>query len=407
MTDKPVVYWASPIEVAALKSDAKIMSTNNLVKTRLILDKILDHINSGDKVAVKVHVGEAQNTRYLRPDYVREVVNAIKAKGGIPTLIETQGLGLHARKIDISEDYYICINHRANKADHEKIANLHGYNELVIGAPLQFIDGTNGTDEKRIKINGIHFKDVSVASGLFEFDKMVVISHFKGHPQATFGGALKQLGIGCVAKRNKYLAHMGKTPKIKTRKCDISACNQECIESCSVNAISIENNSAVINEDLCYGCLKCMLKCPHKDKKSPIKRQPMILGENFVERFIDNALAVLSSFGPENIRYINFAFDVAVMCDCVSNPGPPVVPDLGIFGSNDPVAIDKACVDAEINAPGLPLMAKDGTWKEPLPPGVEKFKASSPLSEALGHQMQFNASVKNNVGSINYELIKI
>jgi len=407
MTNKPLVYWASPIEVAALRSDAKIMSTNNLVKTRLVLDKILDNIQAGDKVAVKVHVGEAQNTRYLRPDYVREVVEAIKSKGGMPTLVETQGLGLRARRIDISEDYHICINHRANPADHEKIANLHGYNESVIGAPLRFIDGEDGTDGKKIQIDGIHFKDVSVATGLFEFDKMVVISHFKGHPQATFGGALKQLGIGCVTKRNKFLAHMGKLPKITSRKCDISTCNQECIESCSTQAISIENDVAVIDQDLCYGCLNCMLKCPHKKKKSPIKNPSMILGDAFVERFIDNARAVISSFGPENIRYINFAFDVVLMCDCVSNPGAPVVPDLGIFGSTDPVAIDKACVDTEIDAPGLPILEKDGTWREPEPPGVEKFKASSPLSEMLGYQMQFEASLKNEIGSTDYELIKI
>lgn len=407
MIDKPIVYYASPVEVAAFRSDATVMSTNNLVKTRLILDKLLDHINSGDKVAVKVHVGEAQNTRYLRPDYVREVVNAIKSKSGVPTLVETQGIGLHARKIDISEDYHICINHRSNKADHGKIADLHGYNESITGAPLQFIDGENGTEGKKINIKGIHFKDVSVARGLFEFDKMVVISHFKGHPQSTFGGALKQLGIGCVAKRNKFLAHTGKIPKITSRKCDISTCNQECIESCSVKAISIENDSAVINEDLCYGCLNCMIKCPHKKKKSPIRRPTMILGNAFVERFIDNASAVMSSFGPENIRYINFAFDVVVMCDCVSNPGPPVVPDLGIFGSTDPVAIDKACVDAETNAPGLPIMKPDGSWKEPQPPGVEKFKATSPLGETLDFNFQFDASIKNKIGSTSYELIKI
>lgn len=407
MTEKPIVYWASPIEVAALRNNATNMLTNNLVQTRLILDKLLDNINSGDKVAVKVHVGEAQNTRYLRPDYVREVVQAIKSKGGVPTLVETQGLGIRAQKIDINSDYHICLNHRANKEDHAKIANLHGYNESVIGASLQFIDGEDGTHVKNVEINGIHFKNAVVAAGLFEFDKMVVISHFKGHPQATFGGALKQLGIGCVPKRGKFLAHMGKIIKINSRKCDISTCNQECIEACSIKAIKIEGNSAVIDESTCFGCLKCMLKCPHKKKKRPIKRPMMIMGNGFVERFIDNASAVISSFGPENIRYINFGFDVVVMCDCVANPGPPVVPDLGIFGSTDPVAIDKACVDAEINAPGLPIMKSDGSWKEPQPPGVEKFKATSPMGEMLDFNLQFNASIKNKIGSLDYELIKI
>jgi len=172
MTEKPKVYHASPVEVASLKYDATIMSTNTLVKTRLILNKILDHIDSGDKVAVKVHVGEAQNTHYLRPDYVREVVKAIKDLGGIPTLIETHGLGMHARKIDISDDYHVCVGHRTNKAEHLKIANLHGYTESITGAPLQFIDGEDGTLGKNVEIDGIVFKSVFVAAGLSEFDKI-------------------------------------------------------------------------------------------------------------------------------------------------------------------------------------------------------------------------------------------
>jgi len=406
MTEKPIVYYASPVEVAALRNNATNMSTNNLVKTRLILNKILDHIESGDRVAVKVHVGEAQNTHYLRADYVREVVKAIKDLGGIPTLVETQGLGTHARKINISDDYHICISHRANKADHEKIANLHGYNEAITGAPLHFIDGDDGLLGKNIEIDGIVFKKVSVAAGLFDFDKMVVISHFKGHPQATFGGALKQLGIGCVSKRSKFLAHVGKIPKINQRKCDISTCNQECIEACNVKAIEIVENSGVIDEDNCHGCLKCMQQCPHgtSKKKNPIRAPVWTLGEKFSHHFIDNALAVVKSFGPEKIRYINFALDMTVMCDCVPNPGMIVVPDLGIFGSIDPVAVDKACVDAETNAPGLPVMDKDGGWKEAQPPGVEKFSKAGATGDV---NYSLDAAVTNKIGSTSYELIKI
>ncbi|MCK4384377.1 MAG: DUF362 domain-containing protein, partial [Candidatus Lokiarchaeota archaeon] len=114
MVNKSIVYWASPNEIPSIQNNAVNMVTNNLVKTRLILDKILDHINTGDKVGVKVHVGEAHNTRYVRPDYVREVVTAIKAKGGIPTLIETQGLGEHVQHININEEYKIGVMHRRN-----------------------------------------------------------------------------------------------------------------------------------------------------------------------------------------------------------------------------------------------------------------------------------------------------
>jgi uncharacterized Fe-S center protein len=400
MSSKPKVYWASPNEIAALPNTSTNMVTNNLVKTRFILDKILDHIDSGDKVGVKVHVGEAHNTRYLRPDYVREVVNAIKAKGGIPTLIETQGLGNNIENIGICEDYNICVGHRKNTEDHRKIAELHGYSEAITGAPLQFIDGDEGIDRRVVEIDGIHLKDVSVANNLFEFDKLVIISHFKGHPQAGFGGALKQLGIGCITKRNKHLAHFDGTIVVNTKKCDLSLCNQECIASCPVEAIKIEDDKAVIDASVCYGCFKCTQKCP---VKRALKGPKMRNFPEFVEHFIDNAKGVLS-FGAEKIRYINFAFDIPAMCDCVPNASVPVVPDLGIFGSSDPVAIDKACIDAETNAPGLPFLNKESEWTTPLEKGIEKFNALMPM---VNPSNVFEAAVKNKLGSIEYELIQI
>lgn len=400
MVNKPIVYWASPNEVAALPNTAKNMVTNNLVKTRFILDKILDHIMPGDKVGVKVHVGEAQNTRYLRPDYVREVVEAIKSKGGIPTLIETQGRGSNIEKIDINEEYTICVGHRKKATDHIRIAQLHGYTESITGAPLHFIDGDQGIDRKIVKIDGIHFKEVSVASGLFSFDKLVVISHFKGHAIAGFGGVLKQLGMGCVTKHNKVKAHFDGSFVVNIKRCDLTKCKQECVGSCSVGAIKIENESAVINQSICHGCFRCALKCPVKRAiRAPLRRN----NDEFVECFTDNAKAVLS-FGAEKIRYINFAFEIPLMCDCVSNASVPIIPDLGIYGSSDPVAIDKACIDAETNAPGLPFLNKDGEWAKPIESGVEKFKALIPI---VNTAWQIDAAVRNKLGSKEYELIKI
>ena len=400
MINKSTVYWASPIEIASLRNTAKNMVTNNLVKTRLIMDKILDNINPGDKVAVKVHVGEALNTHYLRHDYVREVVEAIKSKGGIPTLVETHGRGNNYELIDICEDYSVCIGHRRTTIDHDKIAHLHGYTESIVGALLKFIDGEKGIDGKIININGIQFKDVSVASGLFEFDKMVVISHFKGHPQAGFGGALKQLGIGCVTKRNKFLAHMEDAYIVNTKKCDIAKCSQECINACPVNAIKMSGDKALIDDSKCFGCHQCVKKCP---VKRAIKVPKMNEVKDFVDRFIDNVAAVLS-FGVEKIRYINFAYDITMLCDCTSNPSMPVVPDLGIFASSDPVAIDKACIDFETKAPGLPVLNKEDEWSQPIAPSVEKFKAMMNIVDPL---LQFEAALKNNIGTTDYELIKI
>ena len=245
--NKSIVYWASPHEVPALNNTKDNMITNNLVKTKLVVDEILDNIDPGDKVAVKVHVGEAHDTRYLRHDYVREVVMAIKSKGGSPTLIETQGIGNRINRIDISDDYFICIGHRKNEMDHLKIANLHGYNESLVGAPLKFIDGPNGLQYKKVPVDGIQLKEVAVASGLFDYDKLVIISRFKGHAQCAFGGALKQLGIGCVSKIAKHFAHFEGSLVINKSKCDPSKCNQECIEACPLNSIEIKKDIAKLS----------------------------------------------------------------------------------------------------------------------------------------------------------------
>jgi len=400
MVIKSKVYWASPSEIPAIQNSAVNMVTNNLVKTRLILDKILDHINPGDKVGVKVHVGEAHNTRYLRPDYVREVVKAIKAKGGTTTLIETQGLGEHVQHISINEEYKIGVAHRRNAEDHLKIAHLHGYTESITGAPLEFIDGAEGIDRKIIKIEGIQLKEVSVAKGLFEYDKLVVISHFKGHHFAGFGGALKQLGIGCVSKHNKNLAHFSEGVIVNTKKCNPSLCKQECIEACPVGAVKVEGLSAIINSSMCYGCFKCISKCPIK---RAIKAASLNPNKTFVERFIDNAMAVVN-YGSEKIRYLNIAIDIPAECDCVSNASVPVVPDLGIFGSSDPVAVDKACIDAETAAPGLPFLNKEEEWTKPIEKGIEKFKALNP---EIDTSFVFESAAKNTLGNTDYELVKI
>lgn len=405
MSNKPIVYWAAPNEVCyldfAARNNKRNMVTNNLVKTRLISERILDNINSGDKVGVKIHAGEAYNTRYLRHDYVREVVEAVKSKGGIPTLIETQGLGMNISELTLPEKYTICLGHRKNQEDHNKIAHLHGYTESIVGAPLKFIDGEKGFERKIVEIDGIHFKEVSVAAGLFDYDKMVVISRFKGHPSAGFGGALKQLGIGCVAKQSKARSHLSGIIFVNAKACKISKCAQECIKACPVNAIKIENEVAVIDVSTCNGCTGCIEECPLRGAIIP---EPFRENKEFTECFSDNAAAVLASYNPENIRYINFALDITLVCDCIVNASMPIIPDLGIFASNDPLAIDKACFDAEINAPGLPILDEKGKWSDPLPPGVEKFKT---INHRVDPTWQLDAAVKNGIGSIDYELVKI
>jgi len=240
------------------------MVTNNLVKTRLMLDTILDNINSGDKVGIKLHVGESHNTRYLRHDYIHEVIKAVKSKGGIPTLIETQGIGTKIHHVDITEDYTVSLGCRKKASDHGEIARLHGFLESIVGAPLRFIDGEDGFEGKQVKINGLSFKDVSVVAGLYDFEKIIAVSRFKGHIQADFGGALKQIGIGCVTKINKFLAHNESMLSINRKKCNITLCKKECMKACAVGAIEIEGESSVIDASKCIDCFDCRRTCPVK-----------------------------------------------------------------------------------------------------------------------------------------------
>lgn len=401
MEDKAIVYWAPPCEWPSLKNTVEELKKNNLVKTRLVMEKITDHINPGDKVGVKLHVGESGCTRYIRHDYIREVIDAIKSKGGIPTLIETQGIGLVNKYRNISDNHRVSVGSRKNIEDHMKIAHLHGFTEDIVGAPFKFVDGEKGVDGKLVEVDGIHIKKVAVAADLFEFDKLVVVSRFKGHPQMAFGGAMKNVGIGLVTKRNKSMVHWKNDYRVNPRKCDTSLCSQECEKNCPVGAITIENDKAAFNLSLCVGCRGCLEVCP---VKKALRLPSLHTIQESVERFTDNAAAVLMAFGREKIRYINFAIEITLVCDCAVSTNMPICPDLGVFGSSDPLAIDKACLDAEIDAPGLPTYHLKGYWTEPVARGVEKFKALNPLVDA---QWQIDAAIKNKLGNINYELVQI
>ncbi|MFX1258692.1 MAG: 4Fe-4S dicluster domain-containing protein, partial [Promethearchaeota archaeon] len=178
-------------------------------------------------------------------------------------------------------------------------------------------------------------------------------------------------------------------------------CNQECIKICPVDAIYIEEESAVIDLNKCINCFGCAEVCP---VKKAIKSAAFNNFNIFSEILIDNATGVIKSFGAEKIRYFNFAFDIPAQCDCVVNVSMPIIPDLGIFGSPDPLSIDKACIDAETNAPGLPILNAKGEWKPPVEAGIEKFKA---MNQSLDPFWQIEAALKNKIGKINYELIKI
>ena len=292
-------------------------------------------IKNGDKIVIKTHFGALENTRYLRPSYIRFLCDYVKELGGIPSVAESCGWGIPESVSGTHTEY----SGRATEEEYLETALQHGFTEKTMGTPILMLDGKVGADIEIQKINGKIFNEVLVAGRLREFDYMVIASHFKGHASAGFGGAIKNLGIGCVSKGGKVEAHTGKTFEFDFDNCDPNC--MKCINICPTNALSKDDkNKLKFNEDQCKFCYMCASVC--KDKIINLGNVPR---EDFVTQMVDNAKGVVDFFGKDKIFYINYAIDITYQCDCTGGSDIPFVPDIGVLASSDPVALDQATVD--------------------------------------------------------------
>jgi uncharacterized Fe-S center protein len=294
-----------------------------------------EKIEANEKVVIKTHFGALENTRYLRPSYIRFLCDYIKKLGGTPFVAESCGWGAPEEFTGVHTEY----SGRATENEYLEVALRHGFTDETMGAPIIMLDGPDGIDTERHKIQGRRFNEIAVAGRLREFDKVVLASHFKGHISAGFGGAIKNLGIGCVSKGGKVEAHTGKTFKFNIE-APISD-YEVCLKICPTNALSEDKNGKIYrDEKKCQLCYMCQSVC---------KNNAIDIGESTSEEFIiqmiDNAVGVADFLGKENIFYINYAIDITWQCDCTGGSDVPIVPDIGILSSMDPVALDQACVD--------------------------------------------------------------
>lgn len=292
-------------------------------------------VKKNDNVVIKTHFGALENTRYLRPSYIRFLCDYVKELSGIPSVAESCGWGLPESVSGVHTEY----SGRASEVEYLETAQKHGYTKETMGAPILMLDGKVGIDIEIQKINGKIFNEVLVAGRLREFDYMIIATHFKGHAGAGFGGSIKNLGIGCVSKGGKVEAHTGKTFEI-----DFDNCNPECkscVNICPTNALfKDKDNKLVFEEEKCKLCYMCASVC--KDKIINIGSVPQ---DDFVTQMVDNAKGVVEYFGKDKIFYINYAIDITYQCDCTGGSDIPFVPDIGVLASLDPVALDQATVD--------------------------------------------------------------
>jgi len=336
-------------------------------------------VKSGDLVAIKVHFGELGNLAYIRPQYLRRVVDWVRAQGGHPFLTDANTL---------------YRGTRANAVDHLETALLNGFDYTVVGAPLIIADGLTGKDFIKVVIDGKHFKEVNIGSAAVHADAMMVISHFKGHELTGFGGTLKNLGMGLGSRSGKQQMHTDVLPRIKEDKC--RSC-QRCQEWCPAEAIEMVGDvpkKASINKELCWGCGECAVTCIHGAIGISWKTTPQAVQEKIVEYAYG---AIKNKEGK--VGYITLVTDVSPDCDCNGFNDLAVIPNVGILASLDPVAIDQASCDLVNSMPVVPGSLLDG-----LAPGQDIFKAIHPHADwepqlAYGEQM--------GLGTRQYELIAV
>lgn len=353
---------------------------NIFVKFRLLFQslKIENIVSPHNLVALKLHFGEKGNTSFIQPFWIREVVNLVKNIPAKPFLTDTTTL---------------YVGNRANAVDAIANAIHNGFAYSTVEAPIIIADGLRGTSSKKIEINQKHFKEVYLAEAVYYCDSIICLSHFKGHGLGGFGGSIKNLSMGMSDKYGKQLMHGNRAPLIKKDKC--TAC-KICIRWCPAKALSIIKGKISIDPNKCIACGQCLVSCPQNvfeidwNALSPTEIQ---------ERLCEYALGVLN-LKKSKIGFINFLISIVPDCDCCPHSDAPIVPNIGILASLDPVAIDQASVDLVNQEIGL----KGTALKENIAAYTDKFKFIHPK---VNWEVQLNYGEKIGLGSRKYQLIQI
>lgn len=303
-----------------------------LDKFEALLDRVgmQSIIKAGDLSAIKLHFGEKGNTAFIRPQFLRRVVDKVKTYGGKPFLTDANTL---------------YVGSRANAVDHLTTAIENGFAYAVVGAPIVIADGLNGKDYVQVEINKKHFKDVKIASAAAHADAFIAVTHFKGHEATGFGGTLKNIGMGLGSRSGKQMMHSDVLPAVNPDKCTGCA---RCTHWCPADAIYIMEQKARIPEDACIGCGECTVTCPNHAIDINWKTDPDVIQEKIAEY----TYGVLKDKQGKAV-FVSFVTSVTPDCDCCGWSDAPIVNDIGILASKDPVALDQACVDLVNRQKGL------------------------------------------------------
>ena len=312
-TMKPAVYFSDKITQEAVAGLLDASGIKNVVRPH-------------DLTAIKLHFGEKGNRGYVRPDLLKPVVEKIKSSGALPFVTDANT---------------IYVGERANAIQHLAVAHQHGFTYENLGCPVIIADGLRGNAEVCVPVNLRHFKSVKIANSIFYSDSIVFVSHFKGHELTGFGGAIKNVGMGCATRAGKYEMHNSVLPKLKIELCN--SCGV-CVKWCPGKALTLPSKNSVIQFDptKCIGCGECILSCKQKVFTIPWDDPAKKCQEKIVEY---TAGVLQGKLKTKSVLFLNVLNFITKYCDCYETKETPLIDDIGMVASEDPVAVDQASVD--------------------------------------------------------------
>ena len=364
---------ASKVYFADLRADYHENLQQKL--TRLMKTAGMGDIDFKDKyAAIKLHFGEPGNLAFLRPNWAKTVADFVRERGGKPFLTDCNTLYVGGRK---------------NALDHMDSANLNGFGPMTTGCQIIIADGLKGNDEVEVPVEGGEYvKNAKIGRAVMDADVFISLTHFKGHESAGFGGCLKNIGMGCGSRAGKMEQHNAGKPHIAQELC--IGCGQ-CRKICAHDAPSIVDRKASIDQNKCVGCGRCIAICP----KNAVQVNFDESTSNLNRKIAEYTKAVVDG---RPCFHISLVIDVSPNCDCHAENDVPVIPNVGMFASFDPVALDEACAEMCSRMPRNPNAAFEDASSDDL------FHAVHTVTH---WQDQTEHGEKIGLGSREYELIEI
>ena len=351
---------------------------------RLIKDAGIGQIDMDNKfVAIKMHFGELGNLGFLRPNYAKAVADMVKELGGKPFLTDCNTLYPGSRK---------------NALEHLECAWENGFTPLSVGCPVIIADGLKGTDDITVPvIGGEHIKEAKIGHAIMDADVFISLTHFKGHEMTGFGGAIKNIGMGCGSRAGKKDQHINGKPHIIEEQC--RGCLR-CQRECANDGLLFDDvkKKMTINTENCVGCGRCLGACNF----NAIEFSNWSASEELNCRMAEYTKAVIDGRPSFHISLI---VDVSPNCDCHCENDAPILPNIGMLASFDPLALDQACVDACMAATPLAnSQLSNNMAKSDFIDHYDHFTNSTPESE---WRTCLNHAEKIGIGSREYDLIVI